>query len=105
MTLSSLCVIILVATYSGNLMATLAVEKRSLPFHTLSQMADNSEYQVLLGRSNSIYTLFQVFIFNHFIVLFYSIGTHGGYHRTLVEWSPHQITVNQERNCPPFSYG
>ncbi|KAK2149819.1 hypothetical protein LSH36_435g00013 [Paralvinella palmiformis] len=52
-----LTVIILVATYSGNLTAHLAVEKFQKPFTTLQGLADDNTYSLLILKSTSTETL------------------------------------------------
>ena len=55
-----LTVIILVATYSGNLTAHLAVEKFQMPFTTLQELADDNKYSLLILKSTSTETLLKV---------------------------------------------
>ena len=55
-----LTVIILVATYCGNLAATLTVDKVKMPFTTLQGLADNQDYTLVIKAGTNRETLFKV---------------------------------------------
>ena len=52
--------VVLVATYSANLIAALTVQKISLPFETLGGLAQDTQYTILLPASSVQATLFKV---------------------------------------------
>ena len=52
--------IIMSATYTGNLIAALAVPGSSLQFNTLEDLANQNEYQVGVENGIALFNLFQV---------------------------------------------
>ena len=52
--------VVLVATYSANLIAALTVQKISLPFETLDGLAADSQYSILVPESSVQASLFKV---------------------------------------------
>ena len=54
--------IVIVATYSGNLIAFLTVAKYKAPFETLREMAEKEEYKFGTIGDSSLETIFQVSI-------------------------------------------
>jgi hypothetical protein len=55
-----LTLIILVATYGGNLTASLAVEKVTMPFTTLQGLVDHQEYTLVISAGTVNEGLFKV---------------------------------------------
>ena len=52
--------IVIVATYSGNLIAFLTVHKYKAPFQTLQEMAQDGEYKFGIIGESSLETVLQV---------------------------------------------
>ena len=52
--------IVIVATYSGNLIAFLTVDKDKVPFETLKEMAEKGEYKFGIIGESSMETVIQV---------------------------------------------
>lgn len=67
-----ICVIVICAVYTGNLTASLAVQRISWPFTDLEGVADNSEYQILLQTGSISEELFQVsgILYRYYYILY-----------------------------------
>ena len=57
--------ITILATYTGNLVAFMTVQKLKLPINDLEELADHPEYQAGLARGTSTSDLFKVCITFH----------------------------------------
>ena len=54
--------LVIVTTYTGNLVAALATQHVKLPFRTLEELADDKEYSLTAVQDTAVQSLFEVCI-------------------------------------------
>ena len=64
-------VIVVMATYTGNLIAVLAVPKSTLPVQTLAELAAQTQYKYGVMDGSALHTLFMVRRAYYFIFVIY----------------------------------
>ena len=52
--------LVIVTTYSGNLVAALATQRVKLPFTTINELAEDTKYQITISKGGAHQTLLQV---------------------------------------------
>ena len=52
--------LVVVTTYTGNLVAALATQHTKLPFTTLEELAEDKDYSITTYKSGAHHTLFEV---------------------------------------------
>ena len=62
--------LVIVTSYTGNLVAALTAKDIRLPFRTLEELAEDTEYTLQVPRGSVHMTLLQVFSVSFSIVLF-----------------------------------
>ena len=58
--------LVIVTTYTGNLVAALTTQHVKLPFRNLEELADDKEYSLTVVQDTAVQVLFEVCIYHVF---------------------------------------